>query len=270
MFSGNTPKQPFILQVGGTDGTVKISGPESMDDNFQLTANATYVLHVYAVIDANHDGLSDITSSKSENEIQTFFGVTANSALNYQYFFGDNTVAADIGEKFGTFLDKFWSPNLSDRSVGNANLPDADSYEAYFERFARSQQLMDANKGFYINESMAAIERRNGSNNLTLVLAESFGIVNGSAQTFEQIDWTITGYRNGSGGQTETHNGIVTGSGVNFVQGTDLAGYPIYSFTIPEVLPAGYWQITIHCRITEDPTLSTTGAAYSDSFVYRG
>ena len=144
------------------------------------------------------------------------------------------------------------------------------TFEGYYLKGSRSQQLMDASKGFYINAGMAALERRDGSNYLTLVLAESFGIVNDNdEQTFKQIDWTVTGYRDTSGGQTESHSGTVTGSDVKFVKGTDLAGYPIYSFTIPETLPKGYWQVTIHCRKQETTTLSTE-ADYSGSFNHRG
>ena len=119
-------------------------------------------------------------------------------------------------------------------------------FKDYYLKGSRSQQLMDASKGFYINAGMAALERRDGSNYLTLVLAESFGIVNDNGQqTFKQIDWTVTGYRDTSGGQTESHSGTVTGSDVKFVKGTDLAGYPIYSFTIPETLPKGYWPYLV-------------------------
>ena len=266
VFNGNMPKQSFTLDAEHISSTMT---------GFQFASGGTYWIHVYAVIDKTHNGLSEPT------------GADDTTGQDYKFFFGnDLTDPNQIGAQFGDFLDTFWSSEFNqetgndhkDWRTGRSGAEPEDyglymsAYEANFLMYERSQKLT-TDSGLYINENASAIRRYSGSDYLSLVLPESFGVVtkdtnNNDVQAFQRVDWSIKGYSYSSiNGQTEQYSGYVSGTDVNFKVVKDDAGYSMYRFDIPQALESGYWQVTIQLRQSND---ANTSAYFKKSFSYFG
>lgn len=253
VFDASVPKQDFILKGGDqSDRTITQQGFE-LDNK----AKHTYSINVYAVVDKDHDGLSELVRIPS--------GGTAGQ--DYKYFFGsvESATMESAGAEFAKFLRQFWAENATEEKLGFPKTSDSALWDIGLRfRLAQKGLQLTEDDGVYVNEQKAALSRR--ANRLLLTLSESFGIVVNSEDTatypngiqaFEAVEWQIEGYAGSGGSQTIVSYNEKTKTGdCPFKITTDMAGYNVYTYEIPHDVPLnGSYEVIIRLyRHASDPT----------------
>lgn len=209
---------------------------EKASDNTSLSASTTYYMHIYAVPDLQHNGLSGDTIAGDDNSEQT-----------WDYFFDESNDSNNY-TTFNNFIDSFWI-NVGDyTSTNNATM---DSIETSFLIASRGQITTDSNN-ILINSSMATVSL-NENSKFELMLAESYGVTTTNEltgqenQSFSSITYSISGYTNSS-----VPVNIYNTTSAAFIKEKDLAGYDVYTFEIPEEIEKGTYSITINLYLSDN------------------
>ncbi|MDR1329643.1 MAG: collagen-like protein [Oscillospiraceae bacterium] len=241
IFSGEVPKQPFEL----SDATIITDNRNPTVNGVTVKDDTEYFLYVFAVPDMDHNGLSDTGVDGTEvnrKEWEDFF--TSEEDYIGKYDNGNNKDSDEsCGAQFLTLIDSFWSDSAEDEAMA--------SVCSGFKVAEKQQKTTDSN-GIIVNKTLAAIDRVS-SLRLRLVLAESFGILDGSNdQTFKRIDWSVSGTTNSQKSVNFSGTSLSRETDEMFKPETDGAGYDVYNYTIPQDVPAGVYTITIQLRQNEN------------------
>jgi hypothetical protein len=280
IFSGNSPKKSFVLN----DNTVPNTGMNpGIENGSRLRPNTVYRMYVFAVYDLDHDGQSDraftlVKNDPAEKRAWDYFFTNSDNYFGSLSYYNpgksdhNEAGSGSCGTAFLDLIDHFWQsgwgndpglggdPGDPGESVPNEPIWYAPMYNNIMPGFLAAQktQRTTDTAGISINKDQATI-MRNDPTRLWLVLAESFGLVNTAVnpqvQTFDRIDWSVTGYTDNA---SFSYNGVsyakITGdhdADEMFVKGKDRAGYDIYSYEVPYDLPQGTYTIVIQLRKLE-------------------
>lgn len=222
VFSSGEAKKSFELSSSTVDGSW------AKANSFSLHADTEYKLHVYAVVDPDHTGVSYPTETGGTGSAWT------------KFFEG---VSGGTGAWFTEFVNSFWQD-------GNyQNNADMDAVEQAFH-VAEKVQKTTATGGVLLNAGKAAVGRVSDTQ-LRLILPESFGLVDFSGsstgdQVYKKIAWDVDG-RTLSG--TAVHyNGVSLASNNDLMIQQPLAGSNVdyeYYYDIPQDIANGTYTITI-------------------------
>lgn len=262
VFDTAQPKQDFRLQTGPED-----QGGTIIDTGITLDQNKTYRINIYAVVDKDHDGLSELVPVSSGSP----------EGQDYKYFFGqeENPTMVSAGAKFAEFLRQFWGDGMTGSgTTGIPKILNNTVWEIGLKfRLAQKSQKLTSNDGLLVNENGAFLSRR--GNRLVLTLSESFGVSTAPSvdypngeQAFRKVEWQIEGYTWTADGQViVSHSGTTPTSENPFKVGKDVAGYDIFTYEINQDIPMnGFYTVVIKLYKND-----TDPAAYKTlSFRYNG
>lgn len=241
VFSASEAKKGFELSTS----TVDTSWAGAYE--FTINPDTEYKLHVYAVVDPRHTGVSYPTDSASGKD-----------GWSWTTFFND--VAGGISTWFTDFINSFWQNGtyMNDASM--------DAIENKFH-VAEKVQKTTITDGVLLNTAKAAVGRVSETQ-LRLILPESFGLIDFASdssgeQIYKKIAWDVEGHT--VSGVAVHYNGTsLTSNGDLMIQrpleGAD-PGYEYY-YDIPQDITSGTYYITIqfykNADSAEHETLSFT------------
>ena len=202
LFDAATPKLTFQLN----SSTLKTAALNTIEPE------TTYKLLIYAVPDADHDGVTD------QHDADWFL---SNSGANLH-----------------STLNSFWNADYSKK-----NDTDTLNKERTF-LVAEKTQKTTSTTGLLVSDKYTLT--RDSASKLRLTLSESYNVVqeNGS-QSFKKIAWSVDGRSNSN--EPFNRSGVSQDSKRDelFKQATDNAGYAVYTYTLPADVPAGSYQVVI-------------------------
>lgn len=226
-----------------------------------LSADTTYYMYVYSLIDTEHDGLSYPTSVKDDGTLDTSSVQTASD------FAGAN----DTWDVFNTLVDTFWSL----ASGVAVNVEALDIVEDCYAIVSKKQSTTN-DDNFLLNKDGASVSYVASSGNFQLILSESYGIVTitsagitGTQGTethvFEKIEYTVEGYSYASNAAVKYYGISLLSDGDSMFEATtDVFNFDTFTYVIPEIVSEGSYTITI--KLYEDE--SDTAAYETLSFKY--
>ena len=185
-----------------------------------------YKLNVYAVPDADHDGIVKIGG---QDKKWTDFFDKAEASL------------AKCGKKFLEIVNSLWKTDLT---------PEPAQRETEKTLLVASKtQSTTTNNGWLLNKDEVFASRYN-TNTIRVVLQESVGLIDPSTKdpVFKKIEWSVNGFKSdgtplsASGTQKQSVSGdklLVRDT----IGGAD--GYDVYYFEIPYDLDQGNYTIVM-------------------------
>ena len=196
------------------------------DENTVVNSNTFYKLNVYAVPDADHDGIVKIGGEDK----------------SWKDFF-DQAVAKleECGKKFLDIVNSLWKTDLT---------PDSAQRETEKTLLVASKtQSTTTDAGWLLNTDEVFASRYN-TNTIRVVLQESVGLIDPSTKdpVFKKIEWSVNGFKSdgtplsASGTQKQSVSGdklLVRDT----IGGAD--GYDVYYFEIPYDLDQGNYTIVM-------------------------
>ncbi len=208
-------------------------------DQVDISPETIYQIHIYAVPDYNHDGLSGNTIPNDNN-----------SKKDWQYFFNDAGNQVNKYPVFNDFIDTFWINSGPDTSKRNSAMA---AVEANFLIASRSQTTTPV-ENILINKDMATIFI-NQSDKFELTLAESYGITtineyNEEIQSFKKITYSITG-TNYNGHPVSNYGEAIAPRDPMFTKTKDNANYDVFTYVLPHTVARGLYQVTIKLYVNE-------------------
>lgn len=230
IFTANIPKYSFILDE------TKLTAEGTDRYKEEISEQTNYIMYVYAVLDANHNGIADENGEENLEETQK---------KTWEDFFlradgTDATKMENCGAAFQALIDSFWNEDDCKRS----GVSDTGFLVAMKEKSTTDSQ------GVLVNIEAARL-RRDGTK-LKLELPESAGIVkelsSGQlAQTFQRVHWSVDGTSNFAPDRPVYAYGdlVAQGATIPFEVSTDPAGYDIYICRIPCDLDRGTYTVTL-------------------------
>lgn len=223
VFSASVAKNAFELSMNTVDKSwAKVN-------DFSISENTEYKLHVYAVVDPNHTGVSYPTGTGGEGSgWETFFKGVANG----------------IGAWFTGFVNTFW------RNGTFENDTTMDTIEKNF-RVAEKAQGTTIADGVLLNTGKAAVGRISETR-LRLILPESFGLIDfnddpNGEQVYKKIVWDVEGHT--LSGAAVHYNGESLLSNGDLMIQQPLANSNVnyeYYYDIPQDIANGTYYVTIH------------------------
>lgn len=222
VFSASEAKKPFELSTNTVDASWASA------NYFSIGSDTEYKLHVYAVVDPQHTGVSYPTE-------------TGGDGWSWTKFFSN--IANRVGAWFTDFVNSFWQD-------GNYQNDDAmDAVEAKFH-VAEKVQKTTIRDGVLLNKEKAAVGRMSETQ-LRLILPESFGLVDfgnnpSGDQVYKKIVWDVDGST--LSGTAVHYNGISLASEGALMIQQPLASSKVnyeYYYDIPQNIANGTYLITI-------------------------
>ena len=214
-------RKEFVLNTSNL-----LSGTLHYQENTEVKPSTFYKLNVYAVPDADHDGIVKIGGQDK----------------SWKDFF-DKTVAKleKCGQKFLDIVNSLWKTDLT---------PDSTQRETEKTLLVASKtQSTTTNNGWLLNKDEVFASRYN-TNTIRVVLQESVGLIDPSTKdpVFKKIEWSVNGFKSdgtplsASGTQKQSVSGdklLVRDT----IGGAD--GYDVYYFEIPYDLDQGNYTIVM-------------------------
>ncbi len=223
VFSASEAKKAFELSMA----TVEDSWASAND--FNIASDTEYKLHVYAVVDPNHTGVSYPTESDGDGS-------------NWEKFFKD--VKNGTGAWFTTFVNSFWE---------NGNFENDDTKDDIENNFrvAEKVQKTTVSDGILLNTGKAAVGRISETQ-LRLILPESFGLIDfrdnsTGDQVYKKIVWDVEGRT--LSGVAVHYNGTSLASNGDLMIQQPLVNSNVnyeYYYDIPQDIANGTYYVTIH------------------------
>ena len=214
-------RKEFVLQTSNL-----LNGTLHYEENTEVTPSTFYKLNVYAVPDADHDGIVKIGGQ--DKSWKDFFDQAA-------------AKLEECGKKFLEIVNSLWKTDLT---------PDSAQREAEKTLLVASKtQSTTTNNGWLLNTDEVFASRYN-TNTIRVVLQESVGLIDPSTNdpVFKKIEWSVNGFKSdgtplsASGTQKQSVSGdklLVRDT----IGGTD--GYDVYYFEIPYDLDQGNYTIVM-------------------------
>ena len=198
------------------------------DENTVVNPSTFYKLNVYAVPDADHDGIVKIGGE--DKSWKDFFD-KAEATL------------AECGKKFLEIVNSLWTPNLAPNS--------AQRETEKTLLVASKTQSTTTNNGWLLNTDEVFASRYN-TNTIRVVLQESVGLIDPdtSDPVFKKIEWSVNGFKSdgtplsASGTQKQSVSGDKLLRS-DTIGGTGTDGYAVYYFEIPYDLDQGNYTIVM-------------------------
>ena len=196
------------------------------DENTVVNSNTFYKLNVYAVPDADHDGIVKIGGE--DKSWKDFFDQAA-------------AKLEECGKKFLKIVNSLWKPDLK---------PDPEQGETEKILLVASKtQSTTTDNGWLLNTDEVFASRYN-TNTIRVVLQESVGLIDPDTRdpVFNKIEWSVNGFKSdgtplsASGTQKQSVSGdklLVRDT----IGGAD--GYDVYYFEIPYDLDQGNYTIVM-------------------------
>ena len=214
-------RKEFVLNTSNL-----LSGTLHYQENTEVKPSTFYKLNVYAVPDADHDGIVKIGGQDK----------------SWKDFF-DQAVAKleECGQKFLEIVNSLWKTDLT---------PDSAQRETEKTLLVASKtQSTTTNNGWLLNTDEVFASRYN-TNTIRVVLQESVGLIDPSTNdpVFKKIEWSVNGFKSdgtplsASGTQKQSVSGdklLVRDT----IGGAD--GYDVYYFEIPYDLDQGNYTIVM-------------------------
>ena len=226
VYSAFNMRQIFVLD----DAALKNSEFGYHDDpdgpavyNTRMEANKVYKLNVYAVPDADHDGI--VRLGGKDKSWTDFFDKAA-------------AKLEECGQKFLNMINAFWT--------GLAPDPTQSATERVL-MVASKTQSTTTTSGWLLNDQQVFASRYN-TNTIRVVLQESVGLIySDGSPVFQKIEWSVDGFTSdttplsasGTQLQSKNHNLLMAGT----IGGAD--GYDVYYFEIPYDLDQGTYTIVM-------------------------
>lgn len=226
-------RKEFVLKTSNL-----LNGTLHYEENTEVIPSTFYKLNVYAVPDADHDGIVKIGGQ--DKSWKDFFD-KAEASL------------AKCGQKFLDIVNSLWKTDLT---------PDSTQGETEKTLLVASKtQSTTTNDGWLLNTDEVFASRYN-TNTIRVVLQESVGLIDPSTNdpVFKKIEWSVNGFKSdgtplsASGTQKQSVSGdklLVRDT----IGGKD--GYDVYYFEIPYDLDQGNYTIVMKLYQQEDQVAAT-------------
>ena len=226
-------RKEFVLQTSNL-----LNGTLHYEENTEVTPSTFYKLNVYAVPDADHDGIVKIGGQ--DKSWKDFFDQAA-------------AKLEECGKKFLEIVNSLWKTDLT---------PDSAQRETEKTLLVASKtQSTTTNNGWLLNTDEVFASRYN-TNTIRVVLQESVGLIDPSTNdpVFKKIEWSVNGFKSdgtplsASGTQKQSVSGdklLVRDT----IGGAD--GYDVYYFEIPYDLDQGNYTIVMKLYLQEDLVAAT-------------
>ena len=207
-------------------------------ENTVVNPSTFYKLNVYAVPDADHDGIVKIGGQ--DKSWKDFFDQAA-------------AKLEECGQKFLDIVNSLWKTDLT---------PDSAQRETEKTLLVASKtQSTTTNNGWLLNKDEVFASRYN-TNTIRVVLQESVGLIDPGTKdpVFKKIEWSVNGFKSdgtplsASGTQKQSVSGdklLVRDT----IGGAD--GYDVYYFEIPYDLDQGNYTIVMKLYQQEDQVAAT-------------
>lgn len=214
-------RKEFVLKTSNL-----LNGTLHYEENTEVIPSTFYKLNVYAVPDADHDGIVKIGGQ--DKSWKDFFDQAA-------------AKLEECGQKFLDIVNSLWKTNLT---------PDSEQRETEKTLLVASKtQSTTTNNGWLLNKDEVFASRYN-TNTIRVVLQESVGLIDPSTNdpVFKKIEWSVNGFKSdgtplsASGTQKQSVSGdklLVRDT----IGGAD--GYDVYYFEIPYDLDQGNYTIVM-------------------------
>ena len=214
-------RKEFVLQTSNLKNR-----DLNFKENTEVIPSTFYKLNVYAVPDADHDGIVKIGGQ--DKSWKDFFDQAA-------------AKLEECGQKFLDIVNSLWKTDLK---------PDSAQRETEKTLLVASKtQSTTTNNGWLLNTDEVFASRYN-TNTIRVVLQESVGLIDPATNdpVFKKIEWSVNGFKSdgtplsASGTQKQSVSGdklLVRDT----IGGTD--GYDVYYFEIPYDLDQGNYTIVM-------------------------
>lgn len=214
-------RKEFVLKTSNL-----LNGTLNYRENTEVTPSKFYKLNVYAVPDADHDGIVKIGGE--DKSWKDFFDQAA-------------AKLEECGQKFLDIVNSLWKTDLT---------PDSAQRETEKTLLVASKtQSTTTDAGWLLNTDEVFASRYN-TNTIRVVLQESVGLIDPSTKdpVFKKIEWSVNGFKSdgtplsASGTQKQSVSGdklLVRDT----IGGAD--GYDVYYFEIPYDLDQGNYTIVM-------------------------
>ncbi|MFI3214278.1 MAG: hypothetical protein R3Y24_13195 [Eubacteriales bacterium] len=225
IYSTDSIKKEFILNQENLSNQADTIDPST-----------TYKMYVYGVIDANHNGESYPIASKNDSGDE----LDQDTVKTIDYF----ADSYDQWTGLTNLVNSFW---VEDGEESRTNKESMDIVEDNFAIGNKIQITTDENN-LLVDTSLASFSL-NASSNIELTLSESSGVVTvdeygDETQAFSKIEYSIDGYEAATGFGV-SHYGISETPDELFSIGTDVIGFNIFTYVIPETVPIGKYNVTV-------------------------
>ena len=238
VYSAVVLRKPFVLNNDVLKNTAF-----NINENTSILSDTDYVLHVYAVPDADHDGVVQI---KGEDK-------------TWSDFFDAAGELKDCGTKFLEWVNKLWKGALT---------PDESMSDVRSTLLVASKQQKTTTSGGWLLNDTQVFASRFNTTTLRIMFQESVGLIVNDSQTFKKIEWSVNGFRI-DGTPLSVSGKSLTSKGNQMLVSTTIGGgndgYDAYYFDIPYEVQQGNYTIVMKFYTTEndaaDKTVTITSAA---------
>lgn len=236
-------KQRMTFTLAGARTVNGDSVPGTIIGSGKLEPGQTYKMYVYAVKDANGDGLNDARAEYAAGEV-----ATAKQLLDTEVDDPRNP-----GQKI-LLLHKLINDQW-DMTNGTRK-----SFSPF--SISKSEQTTVSESGILIDQSQYGFTWV-GATQIKLVMQRSYGVVAGDGtQAFKQVEWQIDGYTNN--GDAVVDGGTLykdTDSEIMFKQSTN-AGYQVYTMMLPVTVQKGDYTIVVTATDNNGQTYTFSGKVW--------
>mgnify|MGYP002678187651 CR=1 FL=1 len=207
-------------------------------ENTEVIPSTFYKLNVYAVPDADHDGIVKIGGQ--DKSWKDFFD-KAEASL------------AKCGQKFLDIVNSLWKTDLT---------PDSTQGETEKTLLVASKtQSTTTNDGWLLNTDEVFASRYN-TNTIRVVLQESVGLIDPSTNdpVFKKIEWSVNGFKSDGTPLSASGTQKQSVSGDKLLRSDTIGGkdgYDVYYFEIPYDLDQGNYTIVMKLYQQEDQVAAT-------------
>ena len=197
-----------------------------------------YKLNVYAVPDADHDGIVKIGGQ--DKKWTDFFDQAA-------------AKLEECGKKFLDIVNSLWKTDLT---------PDPEQRETEKTLLVASKtQSTTTNDGWLLNTDEVFASRYN-TNTIRVVLQESVGLIDPSTNdpVFKKIEWSVNGFKSDGTPLSASGTQKQSVSGDKLLRSDTIGGkdgYDVYYFEIPYDLDQGNYTIVMKLYQQEDQVAAT-------------
>lgn len=216
-------RKEFVLQTSNLKNK-----DLNFKENTEVIPSTFYKLNVYAVPDADHDGIVKIGGQ--DKSWKDFFDQAA-------------AKLEECGQKFLDIVNSLWKTDLK---------PDPAQRETEKTLLVASKtQSTTTNDGWLLNTDEVFASRYN-TNTIRVVLQESVGLIDPGTKdpVFKKIEWSVNGFKSdgtplsASGTQKQSVSGDKLLRS-DTIGGTGTDGYAVYYFEIPYDLDQGNYTIVM-------------------------
>lgn len=226
-------RKEFVLQTSNLKNK-----DLNFKENTEVIPSTFYKLNVYAVPDADHDGIVKIGGQ--DKSWKDFFDQAA-------------AKLEECGQKFLDIVNSLWKTDLK---------PDPEQRETEKTLLVASKtQSTTTNDGWLLNTDEVFASRYN-TNTIRVVLQESVGLIDPGTKdpVFKKIEWSVNGFKSDGTPLSASGTQKQSVSGDKLLRSDTIGGadgYDVYYFEIPYDLDQGNYTIVMKLYQQEDQVAAT-------------